>query len=491
MSNVLILFDFDGTLTTGDSFFRFIRHTSGYVGLLLHLPRIIVTVACVCFGIIPAKRGKERILASFYKGATREWLAAQGRDFARYVLASKLRPNALSQIESYKHSGARVVIVSASLEEWIRPFAESLGVEYVCTKLAYDRDRFTGKILGENCSGAAKVRLLREYIPDMDKYKVVVYGDSAGDRQMMALAAPENVFYKPFRSDVSCGAWLRLLRIPQWTKSSFVFLPLFFSGRFFEGHAFVQTCVTAAAFCLIASAIYILNDIEDRQEDRNHPVKRFRPIASGELSVRAALTGLALLMIAGVVLCFMAGVAVFYSISLYLALNVFYIYYGKKMAIIDVACIAIGFVLRIVAGSLAISQAMSHWLIMMVFLLCMFLGLGKRWDDLCLTENGCASIRKSINGYSKNFVMSALTLLSTTNVICYIMYTVDVQTMARYHSVWVYPTAFWVVLGNLRYLQIIFVDQSAMSPTKIMLKDIVLQFFVLCWGLHISLLLYA
>lgn len=284
-----------------------------------------------------------------------------------------------------------------------------------------------------------------------------------------------------------------LLRIPQYTKNGFVFLPLFFSGELFYLPSFVKCCYAFVSFCLAASVVYILNDIQDVDDDRRHPTKRNRPIASGAVSPQLAI-GFAILLFvfSGIAAWMTDSSACLFVIAGYLGLNFFYIYWGKRKAILDVACIAAGFVLRAMAGALVVSQELSQWLVLMVFLLCMFLGLGKRWDDLCLVEDGktTGKIRASIDGYSKKFVLSAMTFLSTINTVSYIMYTVSPEIQVQYHSSFLYFTALWVVLGNLRYLQLAFVNQKSMSPTKIMLHDRGIQLCVLCWFLHLAILLY-
>ncbi len=289
------------------------------------------------------------------------------------------------------------------------------------------------------------------------------------------------------------GLICRLLRVSQYTKNGFVFLPLFFSGRLFYAQDFIKTLAAFAAFCCLASVIYILNDLRDREEDRHHPVKKLRPLASGEVSTPRAMFVLALLIMHTFIFArFSGSLAVGGVLAAYAALNIFYIYYAKQRSLLDVACIAVGFVLRTMAGGLAIDQQLSQWLVLMVFLLCMFLGLGKRWDDVCLSESGQATgvLRKSLKGYSRLFILSAMTFLSAVNTLCYVMYTLDAQTQARYGSPFLYLTSLWVIMGNLRFLQIAFVDQKTMSPTKIMLHDRGIQTCVIMWILHLMYLLY-
>ena len=285
----------------------------------------------------------------------------------------------------------------------------------------------------------------------------------------------------------------QLLRVSQYTKNLFVFLPLFFSGLFFEFDAFMHCFIIFTVFCCISSIVYILNDIRDIQEDRRHPTKKNRPIAAGLISIKKAIfVAGALVPLAAVLFFFGGNAATFLTVSSYFFLNLFYIYIGKQKAILDVACISLGFVLRASAGALAISQDLSQWLVLMVFLLCMFLGLGKRWDDLCLseTEETFGKIRSSIDGYSKKFVLAAMTFLSAINTVCYIMYTVASDTQNHYHSSLLYLTSVWVVLGNMRYLQLAFVENKSASPTRVLLHDRGIQFCVLAWFTHLTFLLY-
>lgn len=287
--------------------------------------------------------------------------------------------------------------------------------------------------------------------------------------------------------------FIRLLRVPQYAKNGFVFLPLFFSGQFFCPEAFLRSMFAFLAFCFSASVVYIFNDIHDVDEDRRHPSKRNRPIASGEVSPALAVR------FTGVLVC-CSGIATWLTgsgkcllvILCYLGLNAFYIFVGKQRAILDVSCVALGFVLRVMCGSFAISQDLSQWLILMVFLLCMFLALGKRWDDLCLMEEaeGEQPIRRSLLGYSKNFILSAMTLLCAINIVCYIMYTMSQSVQSHYHSPYLYLSVIWVLLGNLRYLQLAFVNQKTLSPTSILLHDRAIQIYLLCWIAFIFFLLY-
>lgn len=291
---------------------------------------------------------------------------------------------------------------------------------------------------------------------------------------------------------VTISSIVRLMRVSQYTKNIFVFLPLFFSANLFNFALLANSCIAFISFCFVASSIYILNDIQDVEEDRNHPTKCLRPIASGEIPPCIASIFAACLFILALCIAWTLSFSCTMVIVGYFILNIFYVFYAKRFGIIDIACISTGFVLRTVIGSLAIQHDLSHWLTLMVFLLCMFLALGKRWDDMCLEESEQAKgkIRDSIKSYTQPFILASMTFLSTINTVCYILYTIipgnEHYTLPRL----LYTTSLWVILGNMRYLQIAFVEGKSASPTRIFLRDRGIQSCVLLWFAHLMLLLY-
>ncbi|MBF0525062.1 MAG: UbiA prenyltransferase family protein [Deltaproteobacteria bacterium] len=198
--------------------------------------------------------------------------------------------------------------------------------------------------------------------------------------------------------------YIRLFRFHQYVKNGFIWLPLFFSHRLSEVSVLKQTFWAFAAFCLASSCVYIINDIKDIDEDRQHPVKRFRPVASGLVKPAEALVYMSLLLFSSLAVGLLVHDREFLIIIvLYLTLNVAYSFFLKHLAIIDVVCIATGFALRVFAGGMAADVRVSHWIIVMTFLLALFLALGKRRDDLMISLNG-QGIRKSLDGYTPEFV---------------------------------------------------------------------------------------
>ena len=277
------------------------------------------------------------------------------------------------------------------------------------------------------------------------------------------------------------SAYVQLARPHQYVKNAFIWLPLFFGYKLAEPHAVLNTLWAFAAFSLAASSVYILNDIRDVREDRHHPRKKNRPLASGALSVPKALTFLAFLLIVSFsitlavlpknFLCILTG---------YLLLNIAYSFYLKHVAIIDVVCIATGFVLRIFAGGAVSGIPLSHWIVIMTFLLALFLALGKRRDDLLISANGC-STRKSLDGYNLEFVSLSMILMTSVVIVAYILYCVSPEVIQKHGSHDLYFTAFWVIIGLLRYLQITFVEERSGSPTMVLLQDRFLWIVIAGW----------
>ena len=286
--------------------------------------------------------------------------------------------------------------------------------------------------------------------------------------------------------------YIKMLRPIQYSKNAFIFIPAFFGGVFFDLNVLVKLAAIFAAFCCFSSAVYILNDICDLNEDRRHPTKKHRPIASGAVPVkRAAVIGLLLALFGLIIGGLGGGPAALGGLVIYGALNLFYSLYAKHQAIADVVCLALGFVIRVVTGTLGINLGVSPWLVLMVFILSVFLALGKRWHDLSLEEKlDGGTVRKSLGGYSRDFLLVLMTFFATMNTICYMIYSVLARDNPISHGEYFFSTSLWVIIGNMRYLQIIFVHNESYSPTQTLIYDKVMRAVVLLWGLHVGLFLY-
>jgi len=284
--------------------------------------------------------------------------------------------------------------------------------------------------------------------------------------------------------------FLKLIRPNQYLKNGFIWLPLFFGYRLKTADAIADTALAFAVFCLTASSIYIINDIKDIEEDRKHPIKKNRPLASGELNRAEALILFTfIILMAGAISFLFLPVQFIWVVCFYFFLNVAYSFYLKHIAIIDVSSIAMGFVLRIFAGGYSAKVVISPWIIIMTFLLALFLALAKRRDDLILADDGHGA-RKSLDGYNIEFVSFAMVVMASVIIVSYLLYTVSPEVIQKHHTRHLYLTSFWVIIGLLRYMQITFVKKDSGSPTIVLLKDFFLQAVVLLWLVNVYLLIY-
>lgn len=283
---------------------------------------------------------------------------------------------------------------------------------------------------------------------------------------------------------------LSLLRPKQYTKNLFVLVPIFFAGEIFNTVYLAPAFVTMALFCCLASAVYILNDCVDVTHDRNHPVKKKRPIAAGKVNPNLGLViGLLLALFAisgGFVLDRNIGLIM----STYAILNVAYSLALKKIAIVDVLIIALGFVLRLQAGSAATDTELSMWIILLTFLLALFLAVAKRLDDVFLERATAEKLRVATAGYNEQFITSLLSLLSTLIIICYVMYVSSPATMQQWGSNNLYLSSFFLVASMMRYLQITLVKEGSGDPSQVLLKDHFIQINLLAFTAFYAALIY-
>ena len=287
---------------------------------------------------------------------------------------------------------------------------------------------------------------------------------------------------------------VRVLRPHQWVKNAFVFLPLFFHGDLFDGGKFGVTLSVFFAFSFAASAIYCLNDIVDIEADRAHPKKCKRPFASGTLSKTFGWVMLSLLLVLSgtVEICCGGGyyAAPLSVIVIYILLNVAYSLRLKRIAIADVFIVSLGFVLRILAGSMATHTALSHWIVLMTFLLALFLAFAKRRDDVLIYNQSGVKVRNNVARLNLPFLNASIVIVATMTMVCYIMYTVADDVMDRLGSDNLYVTSLFVLLGILRYLQRILVDDASGSPTQILLRDRFIQCAIVGWIAAFWIIIY-
>ncbi len=294
-------------------------------------------------------------------------------------------------------------------------------------------------------------------------------------------------------------ALIRLIRPSQWLKNVFVFAPLLFGGVLTDGSAVLAGLVAALAFCCAASSIYCFNDIHDVADDRRHPEKCRRPIACGTVSVAEAYALMALLVLLGAGATLLlplvgaagSGRATLAVVLFYWLLNLAYCAKLKQYAIIDVCVVALGFVLRMLAGGEAAGIELSHWIVLMAFLITLFMSFAKRRDDVLRMERTGEAPRKNTIRYNATFMDQALTITASVTLVCYIMYTVSPEVMQRFHTGKLYLTSIFVLLGLLRYIQVAVVDKRSGNPTKVVLHDRFIQLDLLAWLVTFVIIIYA
>lgn len=288
---------------------------------------------------------------------------------------------------------------------------------------------------------------------------------------------------------------LKLIRPHQWLKNAFVLMPMFFGGSLLDPEDIRASVLTFLAYSFVASSVYCFNDINDVEADRRHPVKCKRPLASGAVSMGTAWMLMALMFVLAALMTALlgdrghilkvGGVLLFYYI-----LNICYCAKLKQYAIVDVCIVAFGFVLRALAGGFATDITLSKWLVLMTFLLTLFLSFAKRRDDVLRMNETGEPPRKNTIRYNLTFINQAITITASVTLVCYIMYTVSPEVVARLGSDLLYLTSVFVLLGLLRYMQITVVDKKSGDPTKIMLRDRFTQLVVVLWALTFLILIY-
>ncbi len=284
-----------------------------------------------------------------------------------------------------------------------------------------------------------------------------------------------------------------LLRPLQWFKNLFVFAPIFFGNNLLDASCFMQTLWVFVAFCLVSSSVYCFNDIQDVESDRRHPRKCHRPIAAGKVSVAMGYVVMGGSLLAGLFTAAFTASSrwtVCAMLAGYWLLNVAYCVRLKHYAILDVAIVAAGFVMRVLTGGIATGIVVSGWLVMMTFLLALFLAFGKRKDDYRIYEQTGIMPRKSIAGYNAPFIDLSVTIVGTVTLVCYIIYTMSDSVVSRFGSPYVYLTNVWVLAGLLRYLQNMLVYQRSGSPTKVLVKDHFIQACIAGWLLSFFVIIY-
>lgn len=286
-------------------------------------------------------------------------------------------------------------------------------------------------------------------------------------------------------------ALIQLLRPAHWVKNLFLFIPLFLSGQLFNWAKFPPLILGFIAVSLIASSVYIINDYRDIAADRLHPEKKKRPLAAGTVTTSQAFTLLAFCLVAGFTIAWFVNKSFFGVLFLYFAMNLGYSLGLKNISILDILIVAFGFSLRVKMGGIIAQLPITEWLNIMIFLLALFIAIGKRYDDLYIGHDAGIQLRKSIKGYSIELLNIYLAMVSGVIIVAYILYTISPGIQERFGTHRLYYTTLFVIAGLLRYLQIVYVQKASGSPTKILYRDTFLQICILLWIISFYAIIYS
>ncbi len=284
--------------------------------------------------------------------------------------------------------------------------------------------------------------------------------------------------------------WIKTLRVYQWSKNVLLLAALIFAQEFTHPEKVVTALLAMAAFCLAASATYIFNDLMDIEKDRLHPKKKHRPLASGRMRVEDAVIIGILILVAGCGLAWSIRPAFFGALIAYMVLTLSYTLLLKHIIIVDVLALALGFVVRAVAGAIAIDVEFSNWLIVCTLFLATFMALSKRRHEMTLLEDGAHSHRAVLNHYSVNYLDQLILITAGAAILTYTIYTCSPEVVERLHTDKLYATLPFVVYGIFRYLFIVHEKTGAGDPSRILIKDWPMGLCVLLWGLSCMGLIY-
>jgi len=271
----------------------------------------------------------------------------------------------------------------------------------------------------------------------------------------------------PFRT------WLRLLRVKQWTKNAVVFAAFIFAlgdkNQNLSAWECWKVCLAALSFSLVSSAVYIFNDWRDAAQDRLHPTKRYRPLAAGEISPATALSVAAGLLVVGLVGAWRLDAELLAVVGAYLLLQLVYTLWLKRIPLVDVIVISLGFVLRALAGAVVIHVVISPWLLLCAMLLALFLGLCKRrHEKVNLAGQGT---RASLDGYNERLLDSLISLTGGASLVCYSIYSLWPETVEKFGTPWLAATIPFVVFGLFRYMDLVYRQEKGDRPEQLLLTD--------------------
>lgn len=270
--------------------------------------------------------------------------------------------------------------------------------------------------------------------------------------------------------------WLKLFRVNQYTKNCFVFASLLFSNNLLDLNKVAYSTMAYIYFCLISSAVYIVNDIADKACDCKHPLKKYRPIASGAIKVNEAYVVSILFTSVALLLSLLINVKLFFILLLYLLNNILYSLITKTYALIDVFQIAFGFILRVIAGSVVINVTPSSWILLCTLFLSLFLGFGKRRGEVIESRMNADNLRKSLNGYTLDLLDEYLNVSLICTIVFYAIYTI---IGTAYDSL--YITNVFVVFALFRYKFLLSTREGGMNPSEMVFSDVQILISIILW----------
>lgn len=305
-----------------------------------------------------------------------------------------------------------------------------------------------------------------------------------------SIALSENTRLEMLKSRGTPRLLLMAMRPHQWIKNSFILTPLLFGEKLNDLAAVVAVVLAFVTFCLMASAVYLVNDCVDAAEDRAHPEKRLRPISSGAVSISLALSAAAAFLFVAFGIAASLGQQFVVTAAIYCALMFGYSLSLKRVMILDCMIIASGFVLRVVSGAIAAGVRPSHWLMVCAFLLALYLAFTKRRQEMLMLARDAAAHRRVLSAYTVNYLDQVNNILIGAAIVCYALYTVAPETTANFGTdALIYGTVF-VVYGLLRYMALTLNPANGGNPSKMLLRDKPLLLTVAGWSIYNALVIY-
>lgn len=283
---------------------------------------------------------------------------------------------------------------------------------------------------------------------------------------------------------------VKSLRPTQWAKNLFVLAPAVFSSLLLHPEILVRAALALAAFCCASSAVYLVNDLRDREEDRRHPLKKLRPLAAGTLNVSTAVAAVAVLAGAAAAISYRLGSGFSMILGSYLLLNILYTLRLKHMVILDVMSISLGFVLRVEAGAVASGVEVSRWLLLCTIFLALFLAFSKRRHEITLLAGAAVGQRRVLDQYSPAFLDQMINVVTASAVVSYALYSVAPETVQKYNTRDLVYTIPMVLYGIFRYLYLMYQQPGERNPTEAILRDPPFLINMVLWGAAVVWIVY-